>query len=329
MGYRSRVRHVVARVRRFWVDRSSEPSRREPFCVACGCGQQFRGLRRRHHQVLHCPGCGASVFVLACSPYPDPAGGPATTGAASIPSRATWRLPILAGVLTLIVVVAVYIPLLWHINQVVPTHREESAEVVIQRRMAAGVEALAREDFAEAARELAQARTRHERQPDTLPASEARRLHQLVREADLMTKRLPRSLDQMLRDWSALADEDVEKLFGDARDRSVFFDLEIQRDGTGQYQYERRLGPALPSLELHELKLLNRLPLQNARQRVVFGARLSGWRRDALGKFIVSFDPDSGVLVTEESVARVCCPPVEENLRVVLERQKLWALEMP
>jgi hypothetical protein len=233
-------------------------------------------------------------------------------------------------VLTLLGVVAVYVPLLRHLGDHTPPRETETSETAIRSRRALGLEALERRDYADAAERLRDARNLYERDRTAIPVSEGRELVQMQRQVELLDAKLPKPLDQLLQEWSQLAPDHLDELFErKGRGKAVFFDLEMVRDGAGRYHYERRLGPELPTLELQNLELLNRLPLQNAQQRVVFGARLAGLQRDALNKFVVSFDAKSGVLVTDEVVAEVCCPPLEENLRAVLQRQKGWATEMP
>jgi hypothetical protein len=328
MGYRSEVRNLVVGLGRFWQGRPAEPARREPYAVPCRCGQVAHGLRRAKHHVIRCLACGEPVFVLPLGPYP-----PDVPHAVSPPPPTShlpgWRLPALAGVLTLLAVVAVNVLLIYQLRETPSTQRTLDAAGLIDQHEANGKAALARREIEEARREFANAKVVYERQRDAVPSSRGRRLHQLHREVELLALRLPKPFELALQRWKMLEPEELDRLFADARGTAVFFDLELLRDAAGQYHYERRLGPELPTLQLHELKLLNRLPLQNVRQRVVFGALLDGLRRDAQDRFVVSFNPDSGVLVTEEEVARVVVPALEDNLRAVLLRQAEWANEAP
>jgi hypothetical protein len=215
-----------------------------------------------------------------------------------------WRLPVLAGFLTLLAVVTVYFTVFYEALRPASIHQFETEypTLMIEEYETAGRSALARRDFAEAAELFRRAREVYERRRTAVPASRGRRLMQLHRQVELLVSRCP-PLEQSLSNWATLDGEDLDRVFAAARGQAVFFDLEMLR-WDGQYQYERRLGPNPQPLKLHELKLLNRLPLQNARQRVVFAARLAGLRRDAQDRFIVSFHPDSGVLVTDEEVAQ-------------------------
>jgi hypothetical protein len=327
MGYRSEVRNLVVGLGRFWHGRPTAPARREPYAVPCRCGQVAHGTRLNRHQVVRCLACGEPVFVFPLGPYP-----PDVPHAVSPPSPTShlsgWRLPVIAGALTLLAVVVAYVLLFYGLREQHSSPNRDAREQIDRlERDARG--ALEQRDFEGARQSLATAKGVYERERDAVPASRGRQLTQLHREVELLAWRLPKPFELALQRWKMLEPEELERVFADARGTAVFFDLELLRDGVGRYHYERRLGPELPTLELHELKLLNRLPLQNVRQRVVFGARLDGLRRDAQDRFVVSFDPDSGVLVTEEEVARVAVPPLEDNLRAVLLRQAEWANEAP
>lgn len=282
----------------------------------------MRGSRR---QTVRCLACGELVFVLPVSPY-----APATAPSPTPRTHWTiWRLPILAGSFTLLLVVAVYGVILVQFRDLPTPRTTLSLTEQIESNLVAGREALRQRDFTEAEKLLRAARNGYQQQRDAIPASQGRRLIQLHRQAELLASRLPDAFELMLQRWKMLEQNELEKVFADVRGKAVFFDLELRREAAGKYHYERRLGAELPTLELHDLKLLNRLPLQNASQRVVFGARLAGLRRDAQNRFVVSFDPESGVLVTDEEVADVCCPPLDESLHVVLVRQRDWAIESP
>jgi hypothetical protein len=56
------------------------------FQLVCACGQPVAGQRRRQHQVIACPSCKQTRFVLPLSPWPDGHGG--ATGVAISPGRA-------------------------------------------------------------------------------------------------------------------------------------------------------------------------------------------------------------------------------------------------
>jgi hypothetical protein len=84
----------------------------------------------------------------------------------------------------------------------------------------------------------------------------------------------------------------------------------------------------LPNLELADLKVLRQLPIDLKQERLIFGARLTAVRRDPMRRWTVSFQPDSGILITDPDVAGACCPPVDLEMREVLERQARWVAEI-
>jgi hypothetical protein len=239
-----------------------------------------------------------------------------------------WRLPLLAALLTLAVVVMVYVALFSLFVQRPPAPESSGVETVHQR-VDAGKQALAKQDFQAALAAFRAARDLHEQQPSALRASEARQLLQLVRQAEVLTNRLPEPLERMLRRWDKLEGEELENVTAPHRNKFAVFDLEVMRDGTGQFHYSRRVGMELPQLGLGELKLIQRLPLLNHLRRLLFAARLAHVTRDAQDKLTVGLVPDSGVLLTEPEVAKACFPLVDDEMEAVLRWQAGQALELP
>ena len=77
-------------------------------------------------------------------------------------------------------------------------------------------------------------------------------------------------------------------------------------------------------LALEDLVLLRDLPL-DAEPRVIFGARLARCAREEGGTWVVRFEPDSGVLLTDAGAVEACFPAaMDERLRETLVRQKGW-----
>jgi hypothetical protein len=73
---------------------------------------------------------------------------------------------------------------------------------------------------------------------------------------------------------------------------------------------------------LEDLTLWRRVPLAPPR-RLLFGARLRRLGREAGGVWVVRFQPDSGVLLTDPGAAAACCPaPLDPDLLEVLQRQQ-------
>jgi hypothetical protein len=90
-----------------------------------------------------------------------------------------------------------------------------------------------------------------------------------------------------------------------------------------------RVGAVKIRVALEDLKVLRQLPLA-VPQRLVFGARLARIDREDGGGWVVGFEPDSGVLLTDEPAFRACAPTlVEQEPEVldVLKRQGEWLRE--
>jgi hypothetical protein len=91
-----------------------------------------------------------------------------------------------------------------------------------------------------------------------------------------------------------------------------------------------RLHEERAHLELGDLQLLERLPLTQA-QRVVFGGRLAGVRREPGRGWVVRLEPDSGVLLTDLGALAACLPdPDGPPVQALRDRQVEWiTLEPP
>lgn len=83
-------------------------------------------------------------------------------------------------------------------------------------------------------------------------------------------------------------------------------------------------------MNLTDLTILSRLPLERP-YRVLFGARLASVGREAGGRLVVRFQPDSGVLLTDPGAVRACLlgQPPDDALSEVLRRQQDWLVNFP
>jgi hypothetical protein len=303
------------------------------FQVVCACGQSVAGQRRRQHQVVSCPSCRQPLFILPRSPWPDGHAGAA--GVASSASSRTGRFLryrlLGAGVAALAVMVVLYLGLRPYLTR---DRKDTSAvldEAEIREHWASGQQALAGGNFRVARRLLARA-VQGQEQRRSLPQAEQRRLIQLYRQADLLANLLNLSLAEVLQQGLRLRDdEEWQAKFADYRGRAVVFDDEVRRDGMGRpvlaaVQVSAGGVQARPALE--DLELLQRLPLDRP-QRLLFGARLERCAREEGGAWVVRFQPDSGVLLTDPEAAAACCPAPQDDderrvLLEILKRQEEW-----
>ena len=100
---------------RSWFSSLRDPSPIISFHVRCSCGRQLQGTRCHRHQVIPCPACQRPVFILARSPYPEGPQPKNQAGVAAPVPPATllsffrdWKLPILAGGGTLLVLLLLF-----------------------------------------------------------------------------------------------------------------------------------------------------------------------------------------------------------------------------
>jgi hypothetical protein len=332
--------NLMARVRRWWGP-GGRSGLAVPYEVACACGHVLRGLRQVRHQVVPCPACRQPVFVLPHSPLPRwsaadlPAAG---AGARPAPPPSPWRFwlwPAVAGAITVPVVIAVILAIVAYLR---PPHQAvgPAAGESVEKHVAEGRAALTAGKFRLAAGELQRAWTLLESQPERQRSAFGRDVRQLHRQADLLADLLTEPLGGILQmaatqhaeEWAA----QFEKRY---RRQAVVFDADVTREGAGQFRldFEVRAGVEPARIDVSDLQLLAALPRVRP-PRLLFGARLARVAREQGGVWVVRFDPDSGVLLTEPGAVAACCPPPldeadREQRDALLQRQKEWLAEVP
>jgi hypothetical protein len=314
---------LFPRLRRWLSAASRPPELPVPFTVTCASGHVVRGFRQRRHQVVRCRECGESLFVLPRSPFPSLQ---QADGSPSPSARASpWRRPLLAAALTVIVVAGALTVFFTVLTRKGATPQE------IEARIAAGQQAISEGKMHRAAQEFDVAQQLLSQDPNSLSAARTRELRQLQRQAHVLTDLLSESLDELLLRASRSQEDEWQAQFqqryrGAGKANAVIFDVQVRRDGAGQFQHDWHLqaGVEPARLEISDLKILHGLPLQQP-QRLLFGARLDHVMREQNGVWVVRFDPDSGVLLTDEQAARACCPPsMDKELPGLLEQQRKW-----
>jgi hypothetical protein len=274
------------------------------------------GHRQVSFQVISCPACGAERFILPRSPFADIAEAPAS-GLARKSRAALWLLPVIAMLLTAAVLAAV-----WQLFLLPQRPRDSSArekKTAVERLEQAG-RYLGSGLFRLAADEL-------KGEPDDLAASKKRRWRQVRREAALFADLSTEPLEEILqhaagvpeREWQA----DFPHRYGG---KAIIFDTVVQRTANGKLQALYVFPRAdKVHLEIGDLALFRDLPLDKPR-RVLFGARLALIGLEAPGPaWVIRFQPESGVFLTDAQAAGLCCPGLNEPdaLRVLEEQSKL------
>jgi hypothetical protein len=183
--------------------------------------------------------------------------------------------------------------------------------------------------FRQAADELADVARAWPQAIEALPPGKRRAWNQLHDEAALLADRSAEGVEEILHHATGIsADKEWEAQF---RKRylgmAIMFDMEIHKRADGDYHYAYPLaaGKEQARLDLQELRLLGRLDLASSR-RVLFGARLASVRLEAPGPvWVVRFQPDSGVLLTDADAAKICCPAWNQAEALkILQEQAGW-----
>jgi hypothetical protein len=288
-----------------------------PYEVSCLCGQPLRGRRQRSRQIASCPRCGRKHFILPSSPWLAPAaaaGGPA--------SRLNLRRLLIAIVLGGALAMGLSFLLIR------PYLRRPVTRADARSLLEAGEHQLREGNVHLALKELNAALEQRDRHPNALSREEHHRLEQLRRQTDLLARLLDRPLEEiLLQAMQHRNDEEWREKFADYRGRTVVFDDVLRCDAQGRPVlgfYIVSVAGVEARVALEDLVLLRRLPLDPPR-RCLFGARLASCRREEGGIWVVRFEADSAVLLTDEDAAAACCPrPLDEELLAVLKRQDEW-----
>jgi hypothetical protein len=305
----------------------SRPERPVPCEVACNCGWVYRGLRRGRSHVARCGACGGFLFVFPRSPLPPVADEPPAglEEAAATRRRSPWLLPVVAACLTLAVVVGGYVFLFSSLLH--PSGHADAdssrkggphaAEKSLSKSLEDGRQELAARNFHQAFEVLNEACNRHPHDKE---------LRQLLRQAELLKELVDKPLEVILHDGQMVGNaEEWKARFRKYEGHSVVFDDVIGRAPNGEYQlqnYEVTAGDERVVVKL-DLALFDSLPLERPR-RLLFGARLASVAREG-GVWVVRFERDSGVLLTEEGAVTACgLAPLDAELRELLRQQEQW-----
>ncbi len=285
-----------------------------PFEVACICGHPLRGARQRRHQVLPCPLCGRRIFVLPVSPFLNELPQEPEAKPPSRRRRLTWAMPVLAGALLLTLLGLAFLLLVPYLGRA-PSAPEDKDPETLQRHINAGRDYMNEGRF-------------HQRRPGLVTATDGRRLMQMYRQSSLLANLLGRSLQEVLQEAGLVRDDEEWKarFKQDYAGKAVVFDDLVKRDAAGRpalASYVVRAGDQTVRLALEDVSTLSmkEMPL-NPPQRLLFGVRLAEVAREPGGGWVVRFQPDSGVLLTDTAATAAVFPgPLDDELIGLLQRQ--------
>lgn len=291
------------------------------FELTCACGRPLRGDRQRRHQIVPCPACGRPSFVFPLSPYDLP---PET---APLPAKwRSWRTPLLAALGSVVLLLAGF-ALAWPylLPRIAPPDEVPNAATLLAEAEAGRV-ALSEGKFHVGRRLVEDVLARRDRRPSVLTAGQNRDLNQLQRQADLLARLSTRSLEEIVRQGMLVRDPgEWAAQFADYRDRTIVFDDSFRRDADGRRVIAVEVvgvGQEVVRLAFEELELFQDLPLDDS-PRLIFGARLTGCRREDGGTWVVRFEPASGVLLTDPDLWQACSSAaLDDDARRVFARQR-------
>jgi hypothetical protein len=309
-----------------------------PFEVACACGQLAKGYRRPDHQVIACPGCGRSIFILPLSPLPAPQAAEDRGSKVEDQERKTnsflvlrgglWR-PLLTGVgvFALVALTSILILLPKYQDPASPYSPKSAAAHFTE-----GKKLLSQGRFRDARHEIMEAGIWDMKAPGSLSPADKKSLKQADREAYLFSQLLTEPLEDILFQAAAERDDrEWQAVFSDRyKGKSFLILAESRRDASNRWvlDYDVFVRDRRARIDWENLKLLQDLHLDQP-QRLMLGARLAKVEPEPGATWVVRLEPDSGVLLTDaEAVATILSRPVE-GLEEVLKRQAAWVAAMP
>jgi hypothetical protein len=303
----------------------------------CHCGQFQRGQRQRRHQVVTCASCGARVFVLPRSPFDVVEEESGTVPAAALTRSwlRSWTATLLVGAGSVALLLVLFF-LVWpYLPRKEEKNGEESVTDVkgqLLKKIEAGREALSQGKFHLARKALDEAVHERDQHRDLLRPAQHRVLNQLHRQADLLARLSPVSLQEIVRQATLVRDPKEWALeFEQYRGRGFIFDDAIRRDAEGRLKLANDIvdvNGTQARMALDDLAVLKDLPLEDA-PRLIFGARVSKCELEEGGTWVIRFEPQSGVLLTDADAAQAASPcSLDPGLKATLQRQQQWLDEL-
>lgn len=313
----------------------------------------IEGLRQSESQVLTCPSCGESVFVLPQSPLPAPdfasqaprrepatrpkprptkprrtsdeverapvesrrRAAPAEVPAAdALPRRPFWTMPRLVFA-SAAVVVALSAWWQWR--------RAELGQLAerMQPEALRGLRALEEGHFDEARACLAVTVEAMDRLGEHPP--EEARYRQLLSELEIVATLAPGPIEDLL----AGGLENPERVSKQIQGMAVILDIVVEPEESGGWRlnYTPIVDEELIVLDAGDFELFRRLAPRE-KTRIIFGARLDRLVRTADGRWLLGLGSQSGVLLTERVIYERLGLNRDPDSAALREKQRTIAL---
>jgi hypothetical protein len=289
--------------------------------VPCYCGAVWTGARGVDRQIVSCSSCGRRLFIFPASPWLEIAAQDAPTPASVSLARRDWLRIVLAVAFTFLLLAGLIFVFLYSQRNRPPPPSPDRAEEV-RKRLDQAERWLRQGEFRRADEELRKlnALVPHA----SLSSDETRAFKQLQAEAGVLADLSAEPLEDLLRHAATGSEEEWETEFAARyRGKSVIFDAEVY-PVEGEWRLDYPLGPAAKArLTLEGVSLFGHIP-EKTRQRAIFGVRLKSIRLETTG-WVIRFEPDSAVFLTQGDAAAHACPPLgEPGARDLLARQAEW-----
>jgi hypothetical protein len=218
------------------------------------------------------------------------------------------------------------VPLLFPDRHELPTD-PAAGNPTLQGRLEQGRKLLAEGNF-----RLALAAMKPEANPldlSSLTPHERHAWRQIYRQAALLADILSEPLEDIIRHGAGFVreqewQEDFRYRF---QGKALVLDAEFRRPVGGAWEVSYPLfhGQERARIIVEDLKILQAVPSPEA-QRLVVGMRLASVKLENPGPaWVVRFEPDSGVFLTDPAAAaRVCRALIDPEALSILERQHHW-----
>lgn len=290
--------------------------------LPCRCGRSLCGQRQPARQIVACSGCGRKHLIFPRSPWLVSQSATTVQPIRHVKLSRLLLTAIVGGALAMGLIFLLVRPYLR--RSLAPTDAAADRQALLD----AGERELREGNVHLALRELNAALSRHDRATGALSRAEQQRLEQMRRQSDLLAHLLDLPLEDIVHQaMQHRREEEWRAKFEDYRGRTVIFDDIVRLDGHGRPTlgvYLLRVGDIEARVALEDLTLVRQFPLDPPR-RWLFGARLASCRREDGGIWVIRFEPDSTVLLTDAIAASICCLlPLDAELLAVLRRQKEW-----